>query len=148
MVFYTAFFFLVVPNYRVGALGFFSTGDEVAPGNYGFKDQNLALRWVQENIEAFGGDPNRVTIFGTSAGAASVIFHLLSPASHGKFPALSDYISEQITLYNHIFRFISCRRCSQRYGDHSLGAGSKPKTVCRKARQGIWLSNGQLPSYS
>ena len=74
----------VVPNYRLSVLGFLSTGDEVAPGNAGLKDQNLALRWVQENIQAFGGDPNRVTIFGESAGAASVIFHLLSPVSHGE----------------------------------------------------------------
>lgn len=76
---------LVVPNYRVNVLGFLATGDEASPGNYGLKDQNLALRWVQENIEAFGGDPNRVTIFGESAGAVSVIYHLLSPLSHGLF---------------------------------------------------------------
>ena len=76
--------YAVVPNYRVGTLGFLATGDEASPGNYGLKDQLMALRWVQENIAAFGGDPGRVTIFGESAGAASVIFHLISPASQGK----------------------------------------------------------------
>jgi carboxylesterase type B len=49
----------------------------------GLKDQNLALKWVQENIKHFGGNENRVTIFGQSAGAASVHYHMLSPLSKG-----------------------------------------------------------------
>lgn len=76
---------VVVPNYRLGILGFASTGDEVAPGNYGMLDQNLALKFVQENIENFGGDPNKVTILGQSAGAGSVGLHLLSPMSRDLF---------------------------------------------------------------
>ncbi|KAJ9592676.1 hypothetical protein L9F63_015648, partial [Diploptera punctata] len=76
---------LVTINYRLGPLGFLSTGDSVCPGNNGFKDQVFALRWVQENIEAFGGDPNSVTIFGESAGGASVEYHMLSPLSKGLF---------------------------------------------------------------
>ena len=65
--------------------GFFSTGDENAPGNYGLMDQILALKWVKDNIGHFGGDPKRVTIFGQSSGGASVGFHLLSPYSEGLF---------------------------------------------------------------
>lgn len=51
-------------NYRVGPIGFLSTGDDSCPGNFGLKDQVQVLRWVQENIENFGGNPNLVTIFG------------------------------------------------------------------------------------
>ncbi|XP_033229048.1 esterase FE4-like [Belonocnema kinseyi] len=72
-------------NYRLGILGFLSTGDLEAPGNFGLKDQVLALKWVQKNIRAFGGNPERVTIFGQSAGAISVGLHLLSDASNGLF---------------------------------------------------------------
>ncbi|XP_049802595.1 esterase FE4-like [Schistocerca nitens] len=72
-------------NYRLGLLGFLSTSDEIVPGNMGLKDQVEALRWVQRNIAAFGGDPDKVTIFGQSAGGASIHYHVLSPMSKGLF---------------------------------------------------------------
>ncbi|XP_058624088.1 uncharacterized protein LOC131534960 isoform X1 [Onychostoma macrolepis] len=76
---------VVVIQYRLGLLGFFSTGDEHAPGNYGLLDQVAALQWVQENIHSFGGDPGLVTIFGESAGGVSVSLHVLSPLSANLF---------------------------------------------------------------
>ncbi|XP_042133464.1 pyrethroid hydrolase Ces2e-like [Peromyscus maniculatus bairdii] len=78
---------VVVVNiqYRLGVLGFFSTGDQHARGNWGFLDQVAALRWVQQNIAHFGGNPDQVTIFGESAGGTSVSFHVLSPMSQGLF---------------------------------------------------------------
>ncbi|KAF5288895.1 hypothetical protein FQA39_LY03774 [Lamprigera yunnana] len=72
---------LVTCNYRLGALGFLSTGDNVLPGNNALKDQNLALQWVNKNIAHFNGDPKSVTVFGQSAGAASAHFHMLSSRS-------------------------------------------------------------------
>ncbi|XP_063834269.1 carboxylic ester hydrolase-like [Ostrinia nubilalis] len=76
---------LVAVNYRLASLGFISTGDEHAPGNNGLKDQVAALKWVQTNIRSFGGDPSRVTLAGCSAGAFSVMLHMLSPMSKGLF---------------------------------------------------------------
>ncbi|XP_064115858.1 cholinesterase 1-like [Macrobrachium nipponense] len=76
---------VVVIQYRLGALGFLSTGDAVMSGNYGLKDQVMALQWVKENIKAFGGDPNKVTIFGSSSGGASVHLLMLSPMAKGLF---------------------------------------------------------------
>ncbi|XP_038071701.1 cholinesterase 1-like [Patiria miniata] len=78
---------VVAVNYRLGALGFLSTGDDVMPGNMGLFDQRLALEWIRDNIQAFGGDPERVAIFGESAGAASVSAHMVSPGSAGLFHA-------------------------------------------------------------
>lgn len=72
-------------NYRVGILGFLALGLKEAPGNMGLRDQALALRWVKKNIGNFGGDANNVTIFGISAGGASVEYLLLSPLAAGSF---------------------------------------------------------------
>lgn len=76
---------LVTCNYRLGSLGFLSTGTKHAPGNNGLKDQVACLRWVQKNIARFGGDPNSVTLMGHGAGAISVSLHLISPMSRGLF---------------------------------------------------------------
>lgn len=76
---------LVTINYRLDAIGFLSLDTEEIPGNAGMKDQVAALRWVKSNISKFGGDPNNMTLFGESAGGASVSFHLISPMSKGLF---------------------------------------------------------------
>lgn len=70
---------LVTTNYRLGALGTFA--NDISQGNFGLLDQIAAMEWVKANIAYFGGDPNRVTISGESAGAMSVGMHLASPVS-------------------------------------------------------------------
>ncbi|UYV67777.1 BCHE [Cordylochernes scorpioides] len=72
-------------NYRVGAMGFLNGVNKEEPGNLGLYDQTMALRWIRNNIAYFGGNPEKVTIFGESAGGFSVGFHLTSPFSKGLF---------------------------------------------------------------
>ncbi|MCT7658206.1 carboxylesterase family protein [Mycobacterium sp. CPCC 205710] len=77
-------------NYRLGALGYLAhpaLGDNGDVGNYGLADQQAALRWVRDNIAGFGGDPDKVTIAGESAGGMSVCDHLVAPGSAGLFRA-------------------------------------------------------------
>jgi para-nitrobenzyl esterase len=83
---------VVTVGYRLGAIGFLALAellDENASypttGNYGLLDQRAAMQWVAQNIANFGGDPNRITIAGESAGASSVCYHLVMPKSHGLF---------------------------------------------------------------
>ena len=81
---------VVTLNYRLSLLGFLAAAaldaDNHRPsGNYGLQDQQQALRWVRQNIAAFGGDPQNVTIFGQSAGGISVLYQLVSPDSAGLF---------------------------------------------------------------
>lgn len=81
----------ITANYRLGIFGFFSypgltkESPNHASGNYGFLDQVAALKWVKENIKAFGGDPNRITIAGESAGSISVSALMCSPLSRNLF---------------------------------------------------------------
>ncbi|XP_069132142.1 para-nitrobenzyl esterase-like [Argopecten irradians] len=96
-------------NYRLQAFGFMAldilsqNSKTNTSGNYGFMDQILALKWVQENIRNFGGDPNKVTLFGQSSGGTSVLVLLASPLAKGLFqkawmlsasPLLSKTIAE------------------------------------------------------
>ncbi|KAH8290099.1 hypothetical protein KR044_013383 [Drosophila immigrans] len=88
---------LVSANFRLGPLGFLSTETLDCPGNMGLKDQLQVLRWIRDNIAAFGGDPQQVTLFGESAGGASVTYHMLSPQSRG---LLHRGIAQSGTYYN------------------------------------------------
>src|SRR5204862_2931237 len=82
---------LVTFNYRLQRLGFFAfpalslENPDEPKGNYAYMDQIAALKWIQENIAAFGGDPNNVTIFGESAGGVSVHTLMASPMARGLF---------------------------------------------------------------
>jgi len=80
---------VVTMNYRLGPFGFLDLpqlrAESGTAGNYGIQDQRLALKWIQRNIASFGGDSNQVTIAGESAGAVSVLHHMVLPRSRGLF---------------------------------------------------------------
>jgi len=88
---------IVTINYRLGILGFFNIHGTTTKGNYGLLDQILALKWVKEHIDDFGGDATKVTIFGESAGAGSVSLLTLSPLTKGLF---SKAIAQSGSAFN------------------------------------------------
>ncbi|XP_028626248.1 carboxylesterase 1C-like [Grammomys surdaster] len=95
---------VVTIQYRLGIFGLFSTGDEHSRGNWAHLDQLAALRWVKDNIANFGGNPDSVTIFGESAGGASVSVLVLSPLGKNLFHrAISEsgvFLSTNLAMKN------------------------------------------------
>ena len=109
---------LVSVNYRVNVFGFLTTEEIAAaqpdaPANWGMLDQQAGLKWVRDNIEAFGGDPGNVTIGGQSAGGGSVMAHLTSPQSRGLF--------HKVIVESGVFRSV--------YGNYMLGGGRRDITA-------------------
>ncbi|XP_066143101.1 juvenile hormone esterase-like [Euwallacea fornicatus] len=87
-------------NYRLGVLGFLSTGDFSSPGNWGIKDQILALRWVKKNIRVFGGNPKKITILGQSAGSSSVSYILQTKKSQGLYSSAIMQSGSSLCLWS------------------------------------------------
>ncbi|XP_045169598.2 cholinesterase 1-like [Mercenaria mercenaria] len=112
---------VVTINYRLWIWGFLDFNDERAPGNMGLWDQQMALKWVNEYIESFGGDKDRVTIFGNSAGAISVGLQALYPKNKGLFQnviaesgsptimSLVKNINENIQPATYLAQLLNCR---------------------------------------
>ena len=86
--------------FRVGPLGFLTLENDLMPGNLGLQDQILALKWVQENIAHFGGDPEKVTIAGESAGGMSVMYLLMTETSKGLYSKAIIQSGPLISSYN------------------------------------------------
>ncbi len=104
---------IVSMNYRLGIFGFLADKALGAnSGDYGLEDQQAALRWVRENISAFGGNPNNVTIFGESAGGSSVCDAIASPTAAGLFEKAFSVSGEYATLFgspNQLLNFQDCK---------------------------------------
>ncbi|XP_050678960.1 juvenile hormone esterase-like [Leptidea sinapis] len=104
---------LVTFNYRLGPYGFFCLDTKEIPGNQGMKDQVLALRWIRDNIEAFGGDKERITAAGCSFGAGSIELHLFSNQERLFNQAIiesgSPYMNGALGAANRSYPFILAR---------------------------------------
>ena len=128
--------------YRLNAFGFLSLAELTdvngTSGNYGFLDQQEALRWVQRNIAAFGGDPEKVTIFGQSSGGTSVLCLLASPASKGLFtramslsgsPNITASLATQQQQHAHITRTAGCESANASRSKECMRALSPTKLI-------------------
>ena len=111
---------LVVIQYRLGALGFLSTGTEDAVGNIGFKDQAMALKFIKTHVSVFHGDPDKIVLFGGSAGSYSVSLHMVSPMSQKLFNSAimmsgvihpqKKYYPSQLDLAKEQAKYVCCLR--------------------------------------
>lgn len=113
---------VVVIQYRLGALGWISSGDDMLPGNLGLRDQLLAISWVKENIARFGGDDQDITVFGQSAGGISLSILALSPLSKGLFQKVilqSGFATTKFALAENpssdLYRFAEQFGCKPRF---------------------------------
>jgi para-nitrobenzyl esterase len=129
---------VVSMNYRLGIFGFLaSRALGRHSGDYGLEDQQAALRWVQDNVSAFGGDPNNVTIYGESAGGSSVCDQIASPTARGLFENAFSVSGEYSTLFgspNQVLNFQDCKSTppSQRVADQA-GQGFVAAVGCSNA---------------
>ncbi|CAH0562499.1 unnamed protein product [Brassicogethes aeneus] len=138
---------VVTINYRLGALGFLSTGDINSPGNYGILDQAMALRWIYDNAENFNGDRNSITVFGPGAGAASA--GLLMVASQTK-DMVSKVIAQSgsaVADWAMIFDKYRAQNTSRVFGKQmGCSIDSSWKLVnCLKGRSAYEIGNAEFP---
>ena len=136
----------VTMNYRLGALGFLAvpglTAESGAAGDFGLLDQQLALRWVRDNIAAFGGDPSRVTIGGESAGGWSVCDHLVAPGSRDLFVRA---ISQSGSCFS---RSLSRAEADGEDFARTLGCADRAGMVaCLRGKQVVELLDHQATGY-
>ncbi|KAI4457256.1 carboxylesterase [Holotrichia oblita] len=90
----------VTIHYRLGPFGFLSTEDDVIPGNFGLKDQVMAIEWVYDNINKFGGDPKKITIMGESAGGTATSYFGMLPRLNGKIAGIIQQSSTSISEFS------------------------------------------------
>ncbi|KAF6198594.1 hypothetical protein GE061_008345 [Apolygus lucorum] len=126
---------LVSIQYRVNGFGFMTLGDKIMPGNYGLKDQAMALKWVKQNIASFGGNPNSITAFGGSAGGASTHYLLKSPVCDD---IVTRAVSDSGTI-NHIWSLgkVDFERQSTMAVVNEVGCTSEDHSEILTCLQGI-----------
>ncbi len=141
---------LVSFNYRLGPLGFLAHPElsaespHGASGNYGLLDQIAALRWVQRNIAAFGGDPDRVTIFGQSAGASAVSALMTSPLAAGLFHGAIGQSGGELGAMVHLKEIFGVATGGQQRSTTPIGDPSPPSAEATGAAFAASLGAGSL----
>ncbi|XP_052741316.1 venom carboxylesterase-6 [Bicyclus anynana] len=136
----------VTLNYRLGPLGFLSTGDEQIPGNAGLKDQSFALKWVRDNILMFGGNPDSVTLTGCSAGGASVHYHYLSPLSRGTFHRGIAFSGSAFSSWTHSVKPVEQGKALAAIVGCST-TDTREMAECLRNRPGEVIVNGQVQMF-
>ena len=130
---------VVTINYRLGALGYLAhpllsaESDRAASGNYGTLDQVAALEWVQRNIASFGGDPDRVAIFGESAGSWSVNHMVATPLARGLFHAAIGESGGGFGASGHARPKAQAEMAGQRFAEVLVGADVEPSLVAMRS---------------
>ncbi|KAF0313426.1 Neuroligin-3 [Amphibalanus amphitrite] len=135
---------VVTFNYRLGALGFLSTGDEYSPGNYGLLDQVMALRWVHENIIFFNGDPEKITVMGPGAGAASAGLLAVSPRSAHMVHQVIGESGSPLADWAAIYDIWRVQNTSRIFGEKigcNIDTSYKLMNCLNKARNAIEIGN-------
>ncbi|XP_012274823.1 cholinesterase isoform X2 [Orussus abietinus] len=134
-------------NYRLGALGFLSTGDENSPGNYGILDQATALRWVYDNIKYFNGDPKSITLFGPGAGAASAGLLMVAPRTRDLVSKVIAQSGSALSDWALIVDKYRAQNTSRIYGKLvgcSIESSWKLVQCLKDSRNSFELSNAEL----
>nr|XP_039252462.1 crystal protein-like isoform X1 [Styela clava] len=147
---------VVTINYRLGPLGFLyhvEEGKDDINGNQGLKDQQLAMKWVQDNIANFGGDKTKVTLFGNSAGAQSIMFHTLSDVSKSLYsgaiqqsnPAVFKYPTPEESLKITGYLTTSLR-CNESESMRDCLMDAEPRAIINRLVpvSGLALLNGDV----
>ncbi|CAH2238148.1 jg22076 [Pararge aegeria aegeria] len=136
----------VTLNYRLGPLGFLSTGDDQIPGNVGLKDQSFALRWVRDNIVMFGGNPDSITLTGCSAGGASVHYHYLSPLSRDTFQRGIAFSGSAFSSWTHSIKPVEKAKALAVIVGCSTSS-TREMAECLKNRPGEVIVNAQVQMF-
>ncbi|XP_044256720.1 neuroligin-4, Y-linked [Tribolium madens] len=139
---------VVTINYRLGALGFISTGDVNSPGNYGILDQAMALKWIYENAESFNGDRYSITLFGPGAGAASAGLLMVAPQTKdmvSKVIAQSGSALADWTLIVDKYRAQNTSRVFGKLIGCSIESSWKLMNCLKQGRSFYEIGNSEFP---
>ncbi|XP_056646236.1 neuroligin-like protein glit-1 isoform X1 [Diorhabda sublineata] len=139
---------VVTINYRLGALGFLSTGDVNSPGNYGILDQAMALRWIYDNAGSFNGDRNSITLFGPGAGAASAGLLMVAPQTRHIVTQVIAQSGSAVADWAMIFDKYRAQNTSRVFGRQigcSIESSWKLVNCLKNSRSAYEIGNAEFP---